>query len=248
MNELIRRTASGEAAAAGALYEANRGLIQKIAYGYREMCETDIAVTVDDLAQAGYFAVTEAARTWKEAEGSWSGWLVLHLRSEFNRALGRRNGRFLRPERGAASLDAPLSDEEADGDSMLDLMADDALPDSDESIIEEEIVRGVRAAVARIQNDRQRYIITETELKGRPYRDLAEELGISIETVRGDHNRAFKALRRDWELIALKNAHCIDPMAYYRYKSARSFQVDWTSTAEGAALWGVYGGELYREA
>lgn len=131
---------------------------------------------------------------------------------------------------------------------MLDLMADDTLPDSDEAIIEEEIVRGVRAAVQRIQNGRQRHVITETELKGRPYRELAEELGISIETVRGDHNRAFKALRRDRELIALKKAHCIDPMAYYRYKSAHRFRIDWTSTTEGAALWGVYGGELYRDA
>lgn len=53
MNELIRRTASGEAAAAGALYEANRKLIYKIANGYSSMCEADIAVSVDDLAQAG---------------------------------------------------------------------------------------------------------------------------------------------------------------------------------------------------
>ena len=246
MQDLIRRTASGEAAAAGVLYEANRGLIQKIAYGYREMCETDIAVSVDDLAQAGYFAIIEAARTWEEEEGSWSGWLVFHLRSEFNKALGRRNGRFLRPDRGAASLDAPLSDEEADGDSMLDLMADDTLPESDEAVIEAEIVRGVRAAVNRIQNDRQRYVIIETELKGRPCREVAEELGVTIDTARGDCNRAFKALRRDRELIALKEAHCIDPLAYYRYKSAHSFQIDWTSTTEGAALQGMEQNTRYK--
>ena len=238
MRELIKRAADGDRDAAGALYEANRGLIYKIANGYGSMCETDIAVSLDDLAQVGYFAIMEAARTWKESEGSWSGWLVLHLRTEFNKALGRRNGRFLRPERGAASLDAPLSDEDVDGDSMLDQLADETLPESGEALIKAEIVRGVRAAVQRIPNDRQRYVIAETELKGRPYRELSEELGISIETVRGDHNRAFKALRRDRELIALKKAHCIDPMTYYRYKGARSFQIDWTSTTEGAVLRG----------
>lgn len=232
MQELIRRAAAGEAAAAGALYEANRGLILKIARGYAALCRADIAAGLDDLMQAGYFAVLKAAQSWREEAGGWPGWLALHLRSEFNRALGRRNSRFLRPEHGAASLDAPLSEEESDGGSLLDQTADETLPESAGALIGEEIVRGVRAAVGRLENARQRYVIAESELKGRPYGALAQELGLSVETLRGDRARAFRALRRDRGLIALRQAHCIGPMTGCRYQGARSFR---TSVAEGAA-------------
>lgn len=240
MQELISRTAQGDRKALGKLYEANMGLIRKVAAGYAAMCERDIAVAVDDLEQVAFFAVAEAAVSYDPAAGkSWAGWLVYFLRRQMNQALGRRNGRFLRPDRDAVSLDAPLLEDDADGGSMLDLMADDALQASDEAAIEAEIVQGVRAAVQRIQDSRQRYVIAEIELKGRSSREVAEELGVTIAVVNGDRGRAFKVLRRDRELIELRKAHCIDPMAYFRYKSVHGFEIDWTSVTEGAALWGA---------
>ena len=48
MQELISRTALGDRKALGLLYEANAGLIHKVAVGYSAMCERDIAVAVGD--------------------------------------------------------------------------------------------------------------------------------------------------------------------------------------------------------
>ena len=239
MQELIARVASGDTLAAGDLYELNQGLIRMVINQYSAMCETDVAVGVDDLEQVGYFAVIGAARTWQANKGSWSGWLVMYLRKECNEALGRRNGRFLRPERGALSLDMPISEDGVEGATMLDLTADDTLPPDDELLLEDEVVRGVRAAIGRLPEERQRRLMVECELHGKPYADAAEGLGITLGVAYGDRRRAFKALRRDKDILALKDAYAIQMPGYSLYKGVRGFQTDWTSTTEGAALRGM---------
>lgn len=240
MQELIRRTALGDKKALGLLYEVNAGLIHRIAVGYSAMCEQDIAVTVDDLEQIAFFAVAEAAISYDPTAGkSWAGWLVYFLRIQMNKALGRRNGRFLRPDSGAVSLDEPIDSEDDGSATRLDELADDTLPDIDEALLSDEIVRGVRAAIQRLPDDRQRAAVVAVDLDGLTLAAAADRMNSTPWTVRGDRARAFKSLRRDPELIALRQAYGIEPPSYWQYKGVHGFYTDWTSATEGAALYSV---------
>ncbi len=237
MKELISRAAEGDRAALGELYEANRGLIRLIARKYRAACERDRAVDEEDLMQVGFFALASAAQTFDPEAGGWGHWAGYYLHKEMNEALGLRNGRILRPDMGALSLDEPVSAEEADGATRIDLLADESLPESDEALLADEITQEVRAAIGRIPNERQQRVIAGCELDGLTYGDLAEEFGISIETVRCDRRKAFKVLQRDEDLIRLKRAWALgwEP-TYYSYKGAGSFRADWTSAVEAAVM------------
>ena len=46
-----------------ALYEQNKGLLHTMAQRYAEACERDRAVSVEDLMQAGFLGLVEAARS-----------------------------------------------------------------------------------------------------------------------------------------------------------------------------------------
>lgn len=228
----------GDRKALGLLYEANAGLIHKIAAGYSAMCEQDIAVTVEDLEQAAFFAVAEAAISYDpEAGKSWAGWLIYFLRRQMNQALGRRNGRFLRPDRGAVSLDEPIDAEDDGSATRLDELADNTLPDSDEALLSDEIVRGVRAAIQRLPDEMQRAAVVAVDLDGLTLAAAADRMNSTPGVVRGDRARAFKNLRRDPELIALREAHVIEPPSYWQYKGVQRFLSDRTSATEGAAMY-----------
>jgi len=238
MQELIRQAAEGDASAIGDLYEANRGLIHKTALRYSGMCRRDKAVSIEDLIQEGFFAVSDAARTYKPDCGAWSSWLLLYLQNTMRAALGIKNGGALRPDCDAVSLDAPLSAEDSESGSRLDLVADPSLPDSDEALLRQEITHGVRAAIGRIDSDRQRRVLIGCELEQRSYGEVAAEIGITASVCRGDRTRGIKALRQDLELLRLVQAWELDQRTrFYAYKGARGFQGDWTSTVEAAVLW-----------
>lgn len=238
MQELIKQAAAGSMEALGALYEANRGLVCKIALRYSGICRRDRATDIDDLMQVGFFAVMDAVKTYNPENGAWSGWLVFYLRRAMCNELGIKNGGALRPDCGAVSLDAPLSAEDSESSSRLDLLADPSLPDSDEELMRQEVAHGVRAAIGRIGSDRQRRALIGCELEQRSYSDVAADLGITASVCRGDWARGIKALRQDRELLCLAQAWELDQgTRFYAYKGAQGFRSDWTSTVEAAVLW-----------
>ena len=235
MQALIQRAAAGDA---GALYEANLGLIRRIVDGYGSLCAMDGAIDADDLLQVSYFAVIRAAQTYNpEAGGSWAHWLVYFLRREINNALGRRNGRFLRPDHGSVSLDEPLDSEDDGSATRLDELADDTLPDHAEELLAGEIVRGVRAAIERLPSEQQRAAVAAVDLEGMTLAEAGRRMEITPGTVQGNLRRAYRNLRRDTELIRLKDAYCIAPPSYWQYRGVSSFLSSWTSATENAALW-----------
>lgn len=237
MQQLIERAAACDRAALAELWQESRGLIRRIANGYKTICQYDAAIDTEDLEQVGYFALLNACRTYSpENGGSWGNWLVYYLRREMNTALGRRDGRYTRPDHNAASLDTPAFPDDPDSMTVGECIPDETLPESGEELIADEIVLCVRAAVQRLPDERQRYVITETALHGKTYREVGEKLGISVETVRKAINRGERALKEDPQLSALRSAHCIAPLSYWQHKGVSKFHADWTSTTEEIVL------------
>ena len=218
------------------LYGQNRGLLEALARRYARACRLDRAVSVEDLAQAGFFGLVRAAETYDELLGKrWVDWAAWHIRHEFDRALGLRRGRFTQAHTGADTLDRPLGDEEAD--TALDLLADDSRPGPEEALLLEELRRGVREAVERLGDERQRRVVQLCRLEGRSYREAAEDLGISVRRAYRCWDGASVALARDRRLRAL--AGLDERTRFHAHKGVAAFNRDWTSVTEGAALWRI---------
>lgn len=94
------------------LYRDNVRLLWYLARKYAPACALDRAVDVDDLVQAGFFGLIRAKETFDENKGkTWAGWAAWHVKREFEKTLGMREGRFASADAGAVSLDQPLFNE-----------------------------------------------------------------------------------------------------------------------------------------
>ena len=220
------------------LYAQNKGLLISMARRYAGPCAMDRAISEEDLTQAGFLALVQAAQTYDPACGkSWVGWAMWHIRREYDRMLGLRDGRFIHAHSGADTLDRPLSDADGEGATPLELLADDSLPPLDAGLLLAELRRGVREAVDRLEDPEQRRVIKLFHLEERSCRNTAALMGVDERQVRQISERARRWLARDWRLQRL--ADLDDLTRFHAHKGVAAFNRDWTSVTEGAALWRI---------
>ena len=211
----------------------NAGLIRNIARRYLRLCELDRAADLEDLIQAGHIGVWKAAETFDPNGGkTWTGWAGWHIQREMRALLGVASARR-RADLGAVSLNAPLSGDDSDGDTIGDMLADKSLPDVFETMQQEQTCEAVRAAVARLEEP-ERAVIEGHELRELNYDALASETGEAAEVLKKTWRRGMNHLRRD---MVLRNWWIDLQTDFYRHKGVRAFNADWTSVTEGAALW-----------
>ncbi len=186
------------------VFEQNEGLVVSMAQRYAGICLLDRAVSVEDLKQVGFMALMKAADTYDPGAGKgWLGWARWHIQTEFCSVLGLRRGHFTRAHTGAAPLDRPLTQEDAEGATIIDQLPDETLPNADEALIQDEIRRGVRAAVKRLKNADQRRVVELCKLEGLSYQQVAKRLGVSVSQAYQLSFRANAHLARDPRLRAL---------------------------------------------
>lgn len=223
------------------LYAQNRGLLWKLASRWREACERDRAVSVEDLAQAGLFGLVKAAETFDPAAGkSWASWAAWYIIREFENALCLRDGQATRPHTSAVALDAPLSEDGTEGVTLGDLLADETLPEIDAGALLDELRQTVRGAVEGLSDGEQRRAVQLYDLEGRSSRETAEALGVPVPRALALRQKAHNTLRRDKRLQDLASDFILDELTrFYAHKGLTAFERDWTSVTEGAALWRV---------
>ena len=223
------------------LYKQNKRLLWKLANRWREACERDRAVSVDDLAQAGFFGLVKAAQTFAPSAGKpWSSWAAWFIQREFENTLYLRDGKPTRPHTSAAALDAPLSEDSAEGLTLGDLLADENTPDVDAGVILDELRQTVRAAVEEIKHDGQRRAVQLCDLGGRTGREAADALGITEQRAYRLRNAGRQALRRNARMCRLAAELSLDERTrFHAHKGLAAFERDWTSVTEGAALWRI---------
>ena len=199
------------------VFEQNKGLVVSMARRYAGVCALDRAVSVEDLTQAGFVALMRAADTYDPGAGKgWAGWARWHIQMEYCRALGLRRGHFTRPHTGAAALDKPLSADDTDGVTAGDMLADETLPGADEALMQDELRRGVRAAVRRLKSANQRQVVELHKLQGLSYQQVAKRLGVSVNQAYQLSFRANEHLARDPGLRALAG---VEPREMKRRKA-----------------------------
>lgn len=218
------------------LYEDNRRLIKYVARRYWKACERDRAVSLEDLEQAGFIGVVKADKTFDPTDKyTWGYWAARGIIREIYKALGYRDGHPTKAYTGAVSLDAPLSTDDPNGLTGLDLIEDRSLPDIDEGANLDDLRRVVREAVADLKNERQRELIEACTLGGKPYREAAEALGVSCARVGKIIHDGQRQLAKDRRIQALIDIELRVP--YYARRTLAQFRRTQTSDTEAAALW-----------
>lgn len=217
------------------LYQENKGLLYFFAKRYYGQLEKDPAVDVDDLIQQGFFGLVRAAKTYNEnLDVTFAHWASFHIRREMRLIVGL-HGSKIRPEIGAVSLDAPLTD--GDDFSLMDTLEDESAPEAFLSVEEKQLCAKVRERVEALGNEKQRFAVWETSIKGRDQASVGDDLGVSGARVGQLVQEGYKALRLDPELRELARIEL--ETRFHAHKGVRAFNVDWMSVTEAAAIWRI---------
>ena len=183
----------------------------------------------EDLTQAALVGICTALETYKE-DGNWATWSSYFIRKEIRALLGIRAGRQYPV---VYSLNAPVNDES--DESMIDLLPDEDAPDAQEVAEYNDIQKQVRAAVARLADDRQRKVVERTQLQGENAKAVAQDFGVSTARVHSIWIAAKKNLAHDPALRALADIEL--RTNYIARSSWRSFQTTHTSDVEHVVIW-----------
>ena len=204
------------------------GLVISIAKKYLPYC--DRASDFDDLVQAGHLGLIRAKGTYQPDKGSWSTWAVFHMQNEMRAAIGLR-GTKVRPERGAVSLDAPITE---DGFTLLDTLEAEPV-DLQEGIDREQLCQIVRERVDALQDEQQRMAVALVDLGGLTYAAAAEASGSTLTRIRTAQQRAYGVLRKDPMMRDLAEAYGLWRRSY-EYCGLQAFRHGWISRTEEEAF------------
>ena len=176
-------------------------------------------VELCDLKQVGYIAFTAALKAFKPESGlKFVSFLSFPLLNEINVLLGiRTKKRDALNE--AASLDAPVKDEENDGATLGDLQADAQSTEFVQRIEAAMISEFIRKEV-EVLSSNQRNVITWYYFDGKTLEEIAQELHVSAERVRQIKHEAEKNLRHVPELRLIYNE-------YYRCHTSHNMYFAW---------------------
>lgn len=230
--ELALAYQAGDRPALHALWiQVEKKLARRMVKRYIGLARRNRAIDFDDLLQSAFLAVERAASAFREDEGSFVSVMDFYVKSEASALLGLR-GRVRQEHYEAVSTSTPLGEE---GDvTLLDVLEDTGLPDQDESLLRDDVVREVRAAIDRLKPVTEAEAVRCYYLEGARLSVLAAQMGVSTSRAGQIKSSAIRHLRRDRRLYALLDE---DDALCYRHKGVTAFQRDWTSVTEAAALW-----------
>lgn len=124
--ELTAEIQRGNTDLMGQLWEQTRRFICVMARRYYTALGNRGGTELEDLHSCGYLALHAAAGSYSPDEGmTFIGWLAKHLQTAFLSCYGLRAHKN-DPLHYAASLDAPIDQEDADGAALVDLVGDPA--------------------------------------------------------------------------------------------------------------------------
>ena len=180
-------------------------------------------VEVRDLIQSGYIAMINALQTYDADEGSFIGWLTYKLKSEFSVLYGVRTERDRRdPLNKALSLDAPMSADDPDGDTLIDAVLDPCGEDGYQQLENRDYIRALREALESALNDippKNADVIRKRWLHGEAQKDIATDARVSPQEVYNRERKGFSLLRRPQTIEKLREFNpysCTGYQAWYR--------------------------------
>ena len=213
------------------LISENIGLVKYWTKHYAGLCERCGDIDPDDLLQAGFLGVMEAADTFDPDAGSWSTWASLYIRKYIRNALGLSKGTYtvLLPDGTSerrryvvASLNAPVYD--ADDIELVDVVAEETPVDFDARLFLEADAERGQAALNALENPETRQAIRERYMDGKTYKAIAQGMNLDETQVR----RMVKAGMRC--LLADKRIKTI-----YRERNNMHIPASWYAAGDNTA-------------
>lgn len=215
------------------LYRQNRGLLWHVARRYAWAIEASGCCDLEDLANSAFLGLVRASETYDANRAAWSTWAWKWCSKYVRDALGLRTARG-RLNLYACSLDAPISPEDPEGDSLLDSLTDTTLPEIDAALLDDETARIVRQALSELP-EAECKAITLTGLQGRTAADAALACAATEQMIRNACSRAMRKLYHDRRLRALVGLE--QATAYHRHKGIQACLNSRSSVVEDAVLW-----------
>lgn len=200
--ELVAAIQAGSVELMGRLWEQVAGLIKwkvKRIMTVLEGCPGR-GVEFEDLCQSGYLAMVAAVDTYDPAAGgTFSTWLMYHLKTAFAEATGYRTQKGRQePLNNYLSLDTPLTDD-ADSDDLMDVVADPAglqwRESLEDAIWYKELQETVGSALSTVP-EQYREILRLRYWEDMTLEDIGELRGVSKERVRKMENKGIRILRQ----------------------------------------------------
>lgn len=193
MLEFVTAIRNGDRSKLLELYTQNRGLLVQLARRYVRIdpggCD------LDDLIQAGFLGLVEAADRWEPARGAWSNIATLCIQKHMRAAVGLGSTRK-RAHLGAVSLDKPISvGDEGEGGTLADLLADESLPQSDAALLDQERRAALLRAVGWLKWWER--LVMEAFLQGLTVEQTAAALGLTVRRAEQLRASARRRLERD---------------------------------------------------
>lgn len=156
-------------------------------------------VEMDDLMQSGYLALVKAVDTYKPTAGSFSTWLVYHLKNTFAELTGYRTktGRN-EPLNNSFSLDKTV-DDETDGTPFGEFVSDPkaaaTMQGIEDKLWREQLHEAMEAALS-VLPEQSAEVLRLRHYQGLTLADVGEIRGTSPERIRQMENKALRQLRK----------------------------------------------------
>lgn len=187
LDSLIKQAKDGDTQALGELWEHTKVFALAVSRRFQPTA----AVGADDLQQCAWLGFHAAVQ---KHTGKYSFLTLLDfcIRNECQQALHIRTSKH---DPVTVSGDTLLPDGEH---TILDLIEDDSLPESDTALIAADLAKDIRAAVAGLPA-RERMLIERRWLgkEVQPLRTAGRSMSIGVERTRQLEQRAFSRLRAD---------------------------------------------------
>ncbi|MBE6960218.1 MAG: sigma-70 family RNA polymerase sigma factor [Ruminococcaceae bacterium] len=201
IEELVAAIQAGAADRIGELWERVEGLVRWKAKRIMIVLEgcPGRGVEFEDLYQSGYLAMVAAVDSYKPECGAFSTWLGYHLKTAFADATGYRTQKGRKePLNNCISLDTPLTDD-ADSDDLMDVIADPAglqwQESLEESMWRKELQEAVGTALAGIP-DKYADVLRLRHYRCMTYAEIGNCLDVGVERVRQMESKAIRLLRK----------------------------------------------------
>lgn len=193
--ELAVLIQSGERDKLLELWKQVRRFVHDRAYKWSVAVGTAAGVTVEDLTQAGYLAMMDAVEHFNPAAGyAFNTALGYSLKTEFSMATGVRTKRQqMDPLRSAASLDAPVGDEE-DGGVLGDFIEDPQAVQCFEDVETRSLHDVIEKALQSLTKE-QKAVIQCRYYRGLTLEQTSQVLDMDRTAVRTAESKALRALR-----------------------------------------------------
>ena len=169
--------------------------IWKKAWQYMQQLDAYRGITLEDLYQSGFLALTDAVSGYDPGKSSFLSYLSYHLQKWFRQTAGLRTDKTANdPITSPLSLDDVMEGGERLGDLQPD--PHNSIEDAEAQIFREELRAALDAGMNKYLTPAEAAMLRKRYFQGMPRHTIAEEMEIPEGTLVGIEKAALRKLRQ----------------------------------------------------